>query len=76
MSLALGAWLLFICVFVAFCVGRARGRDEVRAQVLRDLGPILPMVEEIVRMAESLGANLGGEPQKQGEALRKASPWN
>jgi hypothetical protein len=75
-SLAIAAWLLFLCVFVAFQVGRARGRDEVRAQVLRDLGPILPMVEEIVRMAESLGAESGTEAQKQGDPIPGVSPWN
>jgi hypothetical protein len=45
--LALFAWLLVISTLLAFHVGRYRGRAELAAQVLRDFGPILPMLEDL-----------------------------
>lgn len=49
MSLPLALWLMAAVAYIAYRVGRVRGRAEYAGHVERELGPLLPLLEELRR---------------------------
>jgi len=75
MSLALALWLMAAVWFIAWHLGRRRGRAEYARYVLRELGPLLPVLEQL-RKDEAEFERLTDEQMKAIATFRNTARFN
>lgn len=64
---------LILVAVIAYRCGRMVGRAQVARQAIEQFGPLLPLLDELTKRAEALGASVNAD---QAELLRSRSHLN